>query len=127
MPTSRSRASGAHDDRGRRSSLPTERELIVIAEQSAGLRATREGVASATGLNVASLAEALSSSGAKIRPLFGPSEERVRMTAATRVAAGAAAETGLPDLSVYYRVEAPDEELEELAAELRGHQAVRAA
>jgi subtilase family protein/uncharacterized protein DUF5648 len=127
MPTSRSRASGGQEGRGHQSSLPTERELIVIAEPSAGLRATRDGVASAAGLNVSSLAQALSASGAKMRPLFGPSEERLRSAAGARAATGAEADVQTPDLSIYYRVEAPDENLDELAAELRGHEAVRAA
>jgi hypothetical protein len=121
MPTSRSRASGSPEDRSRPPTLHTERELIVIAEPAAGLRATREGVASATGQDVSSLAEALSSSGARIRPLFGPSETRSR---------AAMADPGAPDqtdLTHYYRVDAPDEALDELAAELRGHKAVRAA
>jgi hypothetical protein len=121
MPNPRSRASGAHDDRPRQPTLHTERELIVIAEPAAGLRATREGVASATGRNVSSIAETLSASGARMRPLFGPGAER------TRSATADTALTGQPDLSLYYRVDAADEDLDDLAAELRGHDAVRAA
>jgi hypothetical protein len=47
-----------------------------------------------------------------LQPLFGISEERLQAKAASL-----AAETGaqIPDLSVYYRVEAPDERLDELA------------
>jgi len=120
MPNPRSRASG-HDDRSRHSTLHTERELIVIAEPAAGLRATREGVASAAGHDVSSIAEVLAGSGARMRPLFGPSPERTRSPMLT----GAAPDQ--PDLSNYYRVDAPDETLDELAAELRGHKAVRAA
>lgn len=123
MPTPRSRASGAHDDRQRVPTLHTERELIVVAEPAAGLRATRDGVASVTGQNVSSLAEVLSSNGARMRPLFGPGVGRGRSATATADVAAA----DLPDLSLYYRVDAPDEHLDALAAELRGHEAVRAA
>jgi hypothetical protein len=128
MPASRPRASGGHEGRRPPTAYTTERELIVIAEPSAGLRATRGGVASSAGADVSSLADVLSSSGARLRPLFGPGEERLR--SATRggaPSAGAEADAEVPDLSVYYRVEAPDEDLEELAAELRSHEAVRAA
>jgi hypothetical protein len=123
MPNPRSRASGAHDDRSRHSPLHTERELIVIAEPAAGLRATREGVASATGQDVSSITEVLSASGARLRPLFGPAPAPER----TRSAMLTAAAPDQPDLSHYYRVDAPDENLDDLAEELRGHRAVRAA
>src|SRR5919202_1452094 len=111
MPNPRTRPSGSHEDRPRSTTLTTERELIVIAEPSAGLRATRSGVASAAGLDVAPLADVLSASGARIRPLFGPSEARLGRAAVPRAPAGVAAGTELPDLSNYYRVEAPDENL----------------
>ena len=51
-------------------SVPTspisgERELIVIAKPEAGLRATREAVASVSGAKVASLNSLLESSGSR--------------------------------------------------------------
>src|SRR5438093_5802939 len=121
MPNPRSRAGGAHDDRSRHATLHTERELIVLAEPAAGIRATREGVASATGQDVSSLSEVLSAGGARMRPLFGPTQERTRSAMLTTAA------PDQPDLSHYYRVEAPDENLDDLAEELRRHRAVRAA
>ncbi len=80
--------------RGAANSVPTspvsgERELIVIAKPEAGLRATREAVASVSGAKVASLNSAAI-----------PSAE------------------GLPDLTSYYRVEAEDQKLDELADKL---------
>jgi hypothetical protein len=91
----------------------------VIAEPSAGLRATREGVASTAGADVSSLADALASSGARLRPLFGPGEERLRAGArgSATSTAGDESSVQMSDLSLYYRVEAPDESLEALAAE----------
>lgn len=104
--------------------FPAERELIVVAKRELGLRATREGVASVTGADVSPLEALLASEGITLEPLFGVSEERIQAQAASLVA-----ETGaeVPDLSIYYRVEAPDERLDELAERLRQVGAVEAA
>ena len=104
--------------------FPPERELIVVAKREVGLRATRESVASLTGADVSSLADLLASEGVTLRPLFGVSEERLQAEAASL-----AAETGaeVPDLSVYYRVDAPDERLDELAERLRQSEVVETA
>jgi hypothetical protein len=93
-----------------------ERELIVIAKREAQLRVTREGITSVEGADVSSLANILASESAVMRPLFGINEEQIQ----ARIAS-VAVETNadVPDLSLYYRVEAPDERLEELAARLR--------
>jgi hypothetical protein len=101
-----------------------ERELIVIARREAGVRVTREGVASAVGADVTPLVDFLVSEEVTLQPLFGVSEERLQAEVASLVV-----ETGaeVPDLSVYYRVEAPDERLDELAERLRQLDAVEAA
>ena len=101
-----------------------ERELIVIAKREAQLRVTREGITSVQGADVNSLANILASESAVMRPLFGINEEQIQ----ARIAS-VAVETNadVPDLSLYYRVEAPDERLEELAARLREQGVVEAA
>jgi hypothetical protein len=91
-----------------------EPELIVVAEPGAGLRIGREGVASLGGADVRGLDAVAAREGVVIRPLHGP-EDRVRRRA-SEAAATAVADT--PDLSVYYRVEAPVDRLGELAEEL---------
>jgi hypothetical protein len=96
--------------------FPSQRELIVIANSATGLRARPEGVTSVTGADVDPLRNLLASEGATLQPLFGVSEERLHAEAA-RVATTGAEE--VPDLSVYYRVEAPDERLDDLAESLR--------
>jgi hypothetical protein len=102
----------------------SERELIVIANREAGLRATDEGVASVAGAETAPLTDLLSSEGVTLQPLFGVSEERLKQ----RLRAMAPTAQGeVPDLSVYYRVEAPDERLDELAEQLRQHELIEAA
>lgn len=99
------------------------RELIVIAKEQAGLRAKPDGLASATGFDVSGLSDLLASTRARMTPLFGTTEERVQ---SDPLATAAAADTG-PALHLFYHVEAPDDTLDELAAELLKQDAVEAA
>src|SRR5437588_345459 len=92
--------------------IPAKRELIVIAHPEAGLRARDESIVSVTGASIAPLANLVSSKEINLRPLFGLSEEQLKFNASSISATTGAAP---PDLSVYYRVEAPDIELEPLA------------
>ncbi len=127
MPSRRTPAGGSHDPLPRGSQLTPERELIVVAEPATRMRAGRDGLSSAAGADMTSLADLLESSEATIRPLFGISEDRLREVAGSAAAAGAPEGATVPDLSVYYRVEAPDDRLDRIAAALRKHEAVRAA
>jgi hypothetical protein len=104
--------------------ITLKRELIVVAKRDLELRATKEGVASAIGVDVSSLNDLLTSEGVTLEPLFGVSEERLQAETASL-----AAETGadVPDLSVYYYVEAPDERLEDLAGRLQQIDGIEAA
>jgi hypothetical protein len=104
--------------------ISTERELIVVAQPQAELRVTREDVFSARGADVTLLNELLRSEGVSLRPLFGISEERLRAETSSLAATTGA---DVPDLSVYYRVEAPDERLDELAERLREQDVIEAA
>jgi hypothetical protein len=115
---------GSTEDSPTAENFPGRRELIVVAKRQTGLRATKEGVASLTGVDVSPLADLLASEGIALLPLFGVREERLQAEAAEQ-----AARTGaeVPDLSIYYRVEAPDERLDELAERLRELDAVDAA
>ena len=100
------------------------RELIVVATQDAALRASPSGLASAANVDVSSLADVLGQHGATLQPLFGVHEDHLKAEAAA-VASTAMGE--VPDLSVYYHVQAPDANLDALAAELRAHDLVDAA
>src|SRR2546430_9955267 len=91
------------------------RELIVITNPEADVRASARGVA-ASAADVTGLERILSAHGANMTPLFGVAEERLRVEAARTRATAAAP---VPDLSVYYRVEAPDHRLDQLAQALR--------
>jgi Subtilase family/FG-GAP-like repeat len=105
-------------------------ELVVIAKAEAGLRARSGGVASAGGADTTSLQSRLAVHGAVMRPLFGLSEDRLRsQVEAVASAAAAAGEVAgpVPDLSVFYRVDAPEENLERIAEDLRNDPLVEAA
>ncbi len=105
-------------------------ELIVLAKQSANLRAMTPGVTSATA-DTTSLNALLEAHGASMRPLFGLTEDRIR-THVEAVATPAAVEAGqdveaVLGLPHFYRVTAPEDQLERLAEELRRHDLVEAA
>ena len=105
--------------------LAGERELIVVAAPDFGLRTTREGgVRAAADRDVAALADVVAPENIRLVPLFGANEERVLAATAAVVA-----DTGvaLPDLSRFFRVEAPDDDLDELAERLLAQEAIEAA
>jgi hypothetical protein len=93
------------------------RELIAISKKQVGLRLRPEAkAASIGGADVSSLDDILTSEGIKLKPLFGAREDKLIAEAAFM-----AFTTGnmIPDLSVYYTVEAPDERLDQIAERLR--------
>lgn len=104
--------------------IAAQRELVVVVHPEAGLRASSDGIASAAGADVAPLAAIFSDVDVVLNPLFGVSEERLQFEAASTLES-----TGVvrPDLSVFYKVDAPDERLEEIADQLREKDIVEAA
>jgi hypothetical protein len=112
------------EETGPAEGFPGGRELIVIAKSETGLRARPEEIASVTGADVDPLRDLLASEGATLQPLFGVSEERLHAEAARVDTTGA---EEVPDLSVYYRVEAPEERLDDLAESLRQMDGIEAA
>jgi hypothetical protein len=123
-PSPKKRKRGPKGETPALETLQLERELILIAKSEVGLRLTREGVASLQEANVTPLADMLTSEGVSMRPLFGVAEERLKHKAAS-----IASKTGVqvPDLSVYYRVDAPDERLDELVGRVHELEIVEAA
>ncbi len=107
----------------------SESELIVVAKPEAALRAAPPGTHLETvdNADVAPLNRILSKHAALIRPLFGASEDRLVLESAEAPLTRAAKGKPAPNLSVYYRVEAPEHQLHEIAQELREHDAVEAA
>lgn len=100
------------------------RELIVIAREEVGLRASAARVASVSGYEVSSLEKILASADASFSPLFGETEDRLRA-----VSAAMSGEPGAPaaDLSVFYLVDAPEDKLDELAEQLAEQDMIEAA
>lgn len=106
------------------SASASPRELIVVAKPGAELRVSSDPVRSLAAFDVSGMRELLSAPGRSLRPLFGLSEERMMLE--TRAAAAGVA-APLPDLSVFYRLYAPDAELDALAARLRQEPVVETA
>src|SRR5829696_7460928 len=104
----------------------SERELVVIVKPDAGLRVGPEPTSarSITGEDVNPLTDLLTSEEIAIRPMFGLNEERLR---AITPAVPVSSDNPIPNLPVYYRVEAPDERLDELAEHFRQLDIVQAA
>lgn len=106
----------------RNGNLPSQRTLVVVADRSASLKAGATGVASLSGADVSDLAKVLADASANMRPLFAESEERARAKVAEASAMMApvrgVAETEMPELDLYYYVEAPEERLDDLAKRL---------
>jgi hypothetical protein len=100
--------------------LRSRRQLVVVVKRDAGLEATRSGITSSAGADVGPLQSLLAVEGVTLEPLFWVGEDRPRATAATRA-------VEVPDLSVYFRVDAPDERLDELASRLQELDVVEAA
>lgn len=126
MKTEGSRENGSSIDESAESKsfFTAGRELIVVAKRDVGLRVRREAVASTADVDVGSLQDLLSTRNVKLKPLFGTNEERI-MDEVSTLAANIGKD--LPDLSVYYRVQAREESLEELVESLREQEVIEAA
>jgi hypothetical protein len=90
------------------------RELVVVTTDAAGLRAGPASLSSVSGAAVEPLAKVLKQHAATLIPLFG-NEERVRRALSN---APFAVPDVAPDLTRFYHVEAPDDQLDALAEAL---------
>jgi hypothetical protein len=90
-----------------------KRELIVVSSR----------LQSAPSVDVDSLSAVLGQYHAELQPLFGAPQE----LQAEAAALAPSSEGEIPDLSIYYNVQAPDASLERLAAELRARDLIDAA
>ena len=91
------------------------KELIVVAKRDAGLRARSEGVASAFDVDPSSLDELLKSRNVSLNPLFGESEEAILKDLRSGAPGIREEET---NIHLYYQVEAPENQLDQLCEEL---------
>src|SRR5947209_8295602 len=110
-------------------------ELVVVAKSDAALRATPRALASAApAVDTTSLQALLAQHNAVMRPLFGLSEDRLRVQAAAAApSADADSDSGLKttsaahDLALFYHVAVEPQRMAELAAQLRAHDLVEGA
>ena len=109
---------------GEETGLLGDRELIVVARPEHQLRIRGTDVTAAEGLDASDLAEFLADADVPMVPLFGASEEGLRAEASDLAASTRAQ---VPDLSVYYRVEADDDQLDDLAERLQELDTIAAA
>ena len=99
-------------------------ELVVVMRPQAAFRASAGRFLSATGEKVSDVAKVLARHGATMKPIFGPTEERV---IARQAAHSAAAQAPMEDLSVFYKVEVPEGRMDQLQGELARNELVEAA
>jgi len=102
-------------------------ELIVIANAEAKVRTNRNGAPMAAGADMGRLAGAFAPDNVNMIPLFGRPEDRLQRDAAPLATSAAVHDTCAPDLSLFYRVEAPYERLSELAEQVRQNDGFEAA
>ncbi|MCC2662885.1 MAG: serine protease [Geminicoccaceae bacterium] len=105
------------------SGIASEPELIVVTRPEAAMRASAGRFEAMSGESTDTLASVLSANGASMRPLFGPTEERVLASAAL-VDAMAAEPV---ELATFYKVDAPPAALDALQAQLLASDLVAAA
>lgn len=91
---------------------PGPRELIVIARPDARLPPVLEGTGGKASAEMRALVKLWKESHAVLRPLFGPSQERVELMVR------AVGDARLDSMPLYYKVIAPDESLLPLAKRL---------
>src|SRR5262245_60385958 len=104
--------------------IAADPELVVVMRPHAAFRASAGRFLSATGEKVTDVAKVLARHGATMKPIFGPTEERVM---ARQAAHSAAAQAPMEDLSVFYKVEVADARMAELQDALAKNALVEAA
>lgn len=124
-PPRRGNNQGPDGTNGTPGYLSFERELIVVAAASARLRAQPSGLQSLAAADTSSLAALLEEENITLVPLFGPDEEIHRQRAA--VTPSTALAEAMAQFATFYRVQAPDDRLDALAARLVGDPLVTAA
>jgi hypothetical protein len=107
---------------------PAPPELVVIVDPKAGIRVRNGQVISivdAYQADTKTMADLIRTEQAKIRPLYGVSEESLReKTAHTKTMMGVGQRL---DLSIFYKVTVPDEKLKSMVPKLRALKVVQSA
>ncbi len=103
---------------------PAPRELVVVAEPDVALRANAAGIVSLSGMPVDGLSNFMAAENIRLEPLFGLSEDAIDSSFASTTFDALGPWSAA---SLYYRVSAPDSELERLAATFREFKLVHSA
>lgn len=104
--------------------LSSQRELIVMVSPKAALRVSPTGLTAIDSPFLSSFSEVLKNSNATMRPLFAGVRDRVVLQSqALPTLRG----TRTPDLSGFFKIDAVDDQLDQIASNLRGLDQVRAA
>jgi hypothetical protein len=105
---------------------PAPRELVIVVDPEAGLRVRKEGIESVNKqADVKPLEKLISSEKLAIQPLYGVSEEwLIERTYSRETLMGVNQPV---DLSIFYKITAPDKRLEKAAARLRKLEIVKSA
>src|SRR5262245_6308123 len=104
--------------------LPSEPELIVITRPETAMRASAGRFEALSGQPTDTLASLIAKHQATMRPLFGPTEERVLASSAALVDQTAAEPL---EMATFYKVDAPPERLQALQSDFLNHELVAAA
>jgi hypothetical protein len=102
----------------------SRRQLVVIVKKELGLKASAAGLTSSRDTDVSSLTSLLEAEGVQLTPLFGDQSENLSRSADTP---DEVTGLNLPDLSVYFQVDGPDESLDQIAEKLLENEFVEAA
>ena len=102
-------------------------DLIVIANAEAKVRSNRNGAPTAAGADMGQLTALFDPANVNLIPLFGRPEDRLQREAPPLATMAAVHDTRAPDLSLFYRVDAPHEQLADLAESLRRNDSFEAA
>ena len=99
------------------------KELIVITNHDAGIRASAVGISSVSGLATADLEKCLKDYKAEMTPLFGLSEDKI----ISEVSSLKSVTENVPDLDLFYKVEVEEGQMEKVAEELLKMDGIQAA
>ena len=102
-------------------------ELIVVARSDARVRASRNGAPIAAAADVSPLSGMFAPDNVNMIPLFGRPEDRGLLSTPSRSVTAESHETLAPELSLFYRVDAPHEQLSDIAERVRQNEAFEAA
>jgi hypothetical protein len=109
---------------------PGRRELIMIGAPDAELRITATRARSLTGAELGPLADVATDPEVVIRPLFGPTEERVLAAGSPQdvpVGSDGSGPQLVEEMARFYHVDAPDDRLDDLLEQLQSSPAVASA